>query len=119
MYTIPTKFDLNSFEDAKIIQISFTINTFSLFFEKVGFISVEGGFSFLCNDKKCDYKEIHPVTNDLGILKLLEKRVTKIYTNQKRNDLTLEFEENIVLELFGSEMYESYTLNVNGEKVIV
>lgn len=119
MYTIPTKFDLNIFKDIKVIQICFTINTFSLFFEKIGFISIEGDFSFLCDGKKNIYKEIHPITSDLRILKILEKKVSKIYVNSKRNHLTLEFEGNMILELLGNEMYESYVLNINGEKIIV
>lgn len=119
MYTIPINYNLNRLKNTKIIQVCFTLNTISLFFEKAGYIGIEGGFSFVYGGNRYDYKGVYPIINDYNLLKLLEKEVTNVYTNAKRTELTLEFEENMVLELIGSEMYESFTLNIHGEKVIV
>lgn len=125
MYTIPINFDLNTLRGSIIIQICFTANTITFFFEKagsfekIGFINTEGSFAFLQKGKRSYYEEICPVQHDYGLLKLLEKKVIRAYTDEKRNDLTLEFEENMSLELIGNEVYESYTININGERIII
>ena len=72
MYTIPEDFDLNILKDTTIIQVCFSVNTISLFFENIGFISIEGSFSLLHENKRYDYEEVYPVKRDFDILKLLQ-----------------------------------------------
>lgn len=119
MYFIPKNYNLNTLAESVVIQICFTANTITLFFEKVGRIDISGSFAFLHKGERFYYEEIFPIQSDYGFLKLLEKKVTRVSVNEKRDVLTLEFEDNTTLELVGNETYETYTLNINGEEVIV
>jgi hypothetical protein len=116
MYRIPENID--AIKNEIINQIAFGVNVITLFFSK-GFIQFSGCFVFLYDGQKFEQDEVYPVQHDHGLLQLLEKRITSIIVNNERNILTLEFEGRFVLKLIGSENYESYVLNINGEEVIV
>ena len=123
MYTIPKNFNLDNLKEATISQVAFSLNTISLFFdisfENIGFITIEGFFSFSYGNKKSYYEEIYPIKKDFGLLKLLGKKVIQIQINKKRDVVILEFEDKIILELMSNEMYESYTIDINGSQIIV
>ena len=118
MYRIPDDFNLINIKNEVIIQIAFGLNFITLFFSK-GFIQFSGSFSFYDKGQKYDYEEVYPVQDDYNLLKLLEKKITQVITNEDRNVLILEFEDKIILKLIGSESYESYTLNIDGKEIII
>lgn len=119
MNIIPTEFDLNKFKNSSVIQISFSLNTINVFFESVGFVTINGSFSIFLDQNVFNYREVYPVKNDFNLLKLLEKKVVDVFTNEQRNILTYVFEDNIILKLIGDDMYESYRINVNGNEIII
>jgi hypothetical protein len=118
MYRIPESFNLSDIKDETISQIAFGLNFVTVFFNR-GFIQFSGSFVLHVDGKRFDYVEVYPVKNDFGLLKLLEKKIVKVFTNDERNDLTIEFDTGIILQLKSVGQYESYTLNIDGQEVIV
>jgi len=119
MYKIPVDFNLDVLKGATINQISFGINLIVIFIEKVGFISIDGSFSFMFENNKTYYEEICPNKSDFGLLNLLEKKIVEIIVSEDRENLTLNFEDNVTLTLIGNKMYETYRLNFNGREIII
>jgi hypothetical protein len=118
MYTIPYDFDTKELQNEIVYQISFGLNYISLFIAK-GFIQFSGSFSFGIKSQIFEYDEIYPVQNDYGLLVLLEKKIKNVSINIDRTDLTLEFEEGYILNLIGSEEYESYIIQINDKELII
>ena len=119
MYSIPDDFKIESLKDASVSQLSFSVNTITISFENSDFINIQGSFSISFDQEKFEYAEIFPVKEDLGFLRLLGKKVTNVELNLKRDTLKLEFEGNIILELVGTEMYESFTIGIQGKEALV
>ena len=77
-------------------------------------ISFEG--SFIMTDLSQNVSNqfvVYPVTNDFGILKLLEKSVEDIVIKKPNNDLLLSFDNKIMLTILASNEYESYVIKTN------
>lgn len=119
MYTLPLNFDLNSFKNVPIIQISFSINSINVFFDNGNFISINYSFAFTLKERRIFFEELYPINDDFNLLNLLEKRAINILIDDKRKCLTLHFEDNLILELIGDDNYESYILNVNKKEIII
>lgn len=118
MYKIPDDFNPISIKNEAITQIAFGINFITLFHSN-GFMQFSGRFSFQHNSQKYEYEEVYPVQNDYGLLVLLEKKIVQVKINNERNALTLEFEGGIIIELIGSNDYESYTLKIDDREILV
>lgn len=119
MYTIPETFDLDILKNANVQQICFAANNVSIFFEKIGFIQLEG--EFIYHDENSGIHQFHcyPITSQFGILlSLLEKQVSGIKTNKQRNNLFIYFNDEMI-EIYGNPNYESYIININGENLII
>ena len=116
MYNIPINFNLEKLLGSLITQISYSINTISIFFDKVGFITISG--SFRINHKKF-YDEIFPIKNDMGLLNMLGKKIINININNDRDILCIVLDNQLKLELIGNKVYESYTINIGGTELIV
>ncbi|MEO8820891.1 MAG: hypothetical protein ABI374_08630 [Ginsengibacter sp.] len=118
MYKIPENSDLSTIKNQVISQIAFTLNFITIFFDK-GFIQFSGGFSFNFSDQSNIYDEVYPVKNDLGLLRILEKKITNIDINNNRDKLTIHFEDKSELCLIGNKFYESFIINCNGNEIRV
>lgn len=89
------------------------------FFFSKGFIQFSGGFTFSHSGQLFCFDEVYPVKNDLGLLRILERKIFNADINNRRDELTITFEDDSQLCLIGNEMYESFTLNINNIEVIV
>ncbi len=118
MYKIPADLNLLEIKNEKISHITFGRSIIVLSFSK-GAIQFSGAYSFYCKGVKKSFDEVYPISTDSGLLLLLEKKITSVYSNVERNNLTLEFDEGIVLELLSDENYESFEITINQRRVIV
>lgn len=118
MYKIPEDFNLNALIGTNVQQICFTINGVCLFFEGVGFVQIEHSFQITCKNIVLN-EMVSPVTKDNGLLVLLEKKVINIEVENNRTKLIILFEENISLELDSNASYESFSINIAGNEIIV
>jgi hypothetical protein len=119
MYKIPEEFDIKQFEGAAVQQVAFSINTISIQFERLGYLSMEGSFSFSIKGKVYHYENIYPVANDFRLLELLEKKVIEVKIDESRENLTFLFEAEIMLTAEGSKNFESYHLKIGEIKITV
>jgi hypothetical protein len=117
MYKIPENFDVSEIINQVIFQIAFGLNFVSLFFDK-GFIQFSGSFSFKSVVGFISYLEVYPIKDDLGLLRLLQKKITNIHINNDRNELRIEFEDKSELCLIGNR-YESFLIHINGTEIRV
>jgi len=104
MYKIPENFDVSEIINQVIFQIAFGLNFISLFFDK-GFIQFRGSFSFKSVFGFISYLEVYPVQDDLGFLRLLQKKITNIRIN-KRNELRIEFEDTTHRQTIRTFIYQ-------------
>lgn len=118
MYKIPENFDATSLKDKIINQVTYGINFIALFFDE-GFIQIEGRFHFNNGKSRYDCNDLYPVQNDLGLLVLLEKSITKVVINDNRDDIILFFEKGMFLKLIGDKEYESYKISINDIEILV
>lgn len=118
MYQIPEAFDLGHLRGEILEQVVFSINCITLLFTSTK-IFVWGGFTLICDGHETCKDEVYPVNTDYGILKLLEKTVVDIHSNDSRTDLYISFTNECHLILKGSSQYESYEIIVNDEPFIV
>ncbi|ATL45715.1 hypothetical protein COR50_00250 [Chitinophaga caeni] len=119
MYFIPKEFDFSQLKGDYIQQICFSINNIVLFLERKGSIKMEGRFTLSDEHGNLCIYETYPVNKDFGLLKLLEQRIEELNTNETRSDLIISFENGFVLKLLGEEGYESYTLNIGEDRIII
>jgi hypothetical protein len=123
MYSIPEDFELKKLKGTVVFVIGFSLNsiTISLYnelFQAVGGIGIEGRFIVDFIGIKVEYNTF-PVENDFGLLKLLNKKIINIYTNTLRTELTIEFENKLILFLLSDKMYESFSLSIGDKEIIV
>ncbi len=118
MYKIPENFNVNALQGEVIFQISYGLNFITLFFSK-GFLQFEGKFVTIFKGHSQEYDEVYPVKNDFGLLQLLEQKIVDVNLSNGRNDLILLFENEFSLTLISNEAYESYTIRLNEEEIIV
>jgi len=116
MYKIPKDFDIYSIKEKTISQIGFGSNFITFFFDG-GYIQISGNFEYSYLGNSFMYTEIYPISSDLGLLRLLDKRIINVsYTE---DSLILTFDNNDVLTFKGDDMYESYSICLDGRRVIV
>ena len=118
MYQIPINFDASTLENQIVFQIAFGLNFITLFFDK-GFIQFSGSFSLRHSGQSFDYNEVYPLDNDLGLLKLLEKKITGVEINENRDILNVQFENESELRIIGNKFYESFLICINGNQIRV
>jgi len=119
MYTISNNYDLKRLHGASVQQICFSANTATLLLEGIGFVTIEGRFSVTNEVGIKKEFEVYPVSSDFGLLKLLEQKIQKAYTNDKRSDLILEFDSNYTVVLLGDDNYESYVIKIGDDETRV
>lgn len=120
MYTIPTAFDINKLKGKKVQQICFSINTITISFGINNFINIEAGFSIVNkNNKSIDTGELYPISYDFSLLDLLEKSIMAVETNEVRDSLILIFDEGTIIKLSGHSQYESFSIKIGDEKIII
>lgn len=73
MYLIPDDFSPERLKGKTIEQVCYSINQIGLFWEN-GNIQIMGSFSFSRNGRTHVYEEIYPVTEDPGLLCLLQQQ---------------------------------------------
>jgi hypothetical protein len=118
MYKIPEDFDTAILKGTLFNQITFGLNSIILSFNE-GFIQFSGGFSFTCAGKSQSYDEVYPVKTDSGLLSILDKKITEVSINNDRNELTIRFENECELCLYGSDLYESFEINIGERRIII
>jgi hypothetical protein len=118
MYRIPKNFDLSKLRGKTISQVAFTINTISLYIEN-GNITFSGGFSLFTKKGILERHEVYPVQGDFGLIDLIEREITEAQTNNEDNELIIRFQDDTFLTLYGNENYESYSITLDGQEIIV
>jgi hypothetical protein len=118
MYKIPESLDINKFKGKTLSQIAFGLNYILLMFDNCS-IQFSGQFLFKFEGQEFEREEVYPVNSDFKLLNLLEEKIESIYCNQERTTLIIYFTKDSFLSLKSNEMYESFELNVEGERVIV
>ena len=118
MYQIPKDLNLQLFEGLFVQQICFTKNTIHLFFGNNKDIQINGGFTIKRKQQeKFKRFELYPISCDMGILELLEKKVLVICPQNE--NLVIEFEDDYTIELTNNEQYESFEINIEGKRTII
>lgn len=118
MYRIPERVDIDKFKGQTLSQIAFGLNYILLMFDNCS-IQFSGQFLFKFEGREFEREEVYPVKSDFMLLNLLEEKIESIYCNQERTTLVIDFTNDSFLSLKSNEMYESFELNINGERVIV
>jgi hypothetical protein len=120
MYSIPKDVDIKKLESATLIQICYSANTISLYFEEIGYVTTSGRF-VITHNGIATYHEISsiPITEDFGILKLMGKKVFHVFADEKSKNLNIQFEDNFVLELINDACYESFIISIEGKVAII
>ena len=118
MYPIPKDINLQAFENLVVQQICFTANTIDLSFGNNNDIQINGGFAIKRKQQE-EFKrfELYPVSYDMGLLELLEKKVLAI--RPQNDNLVIEFEDDYLLELINDKQYESFSIFIGGKRTIV
>lgn len=119
MYKIPEKVVFHELLGVAVTGISFSINTIMIYLEKIGSITIYGSFSLSFDDKTYQYEEIYPVSTDLNLLKLLEKKIIDVKINDCQDVLTLSFDEDIVLNLMSNKCYESFEIVIGAKSLMI
>jgi hypothetical protein len=115
MNEAPEKNYINKIVNKTISSVSYGLNVITLGFSN-GNIYFSGSFMISFKNKRFLYDEVFPVTNDFGLLELLEKRIVKV--NNIDDGICFSFENECSLELYCNEYYESFTLNIEGVEFI-
>jgi hypothetical protein len=118
MYRIPERIDINKFKGLSLSQLAFGLNYILLVFDNCS-IQFSGQFLFKFDGQEYEREEVYPVNSDFRLLNLLEKKIENIHCNQERTSLTIYFSQDSFLCLKSNEMYESFELNIEGERVII
>ena len=118
MYSLPKDINLEKIKNETISQIAFGINYVLLVFTKSS-IQFSGPFSFKSKGRIETRDEVYPVDFDFGLLQLLEHKITHINCSSERTSIVIVFEDGSELSILSSEMYESYEINMDGERIIV
>lgn len=118
MYKIPESLDFKKFKGQTLSQIAFGINYVMLTFDNFS-IQFSGQFVFKFSGQEFESDEVYPVSSDFKLLNLLEEKIESVYCNLERTSLTIYFPKDSFLSLKSNEMYESFELNIEGERVIV
>lgn len=75
-----------------------------------------GSFSFSRNGRTHVYEEIYPVTEDSGLLCLLQQRIMDANISSARDSLSLYFSNQSVLVLHSNPHFESFIID---DRIIV
>jgi len=118
MYSIPENFDPEKLTSRVIEQISFTLNSVCLSIGRGDFICINN--SFYLEERGINiFHEIFPVETDFGLLNLLEKKILRIEVSQNRKELLIFIENDSVLKLCNDDNYESYSIRLDNEDIIL
>lgn len=115
MYLIPDDFSPERLKGKTIEQVCYSINQIGLFWGN-GNIQIMGSFSFSRNGRTHVYEEIYPVTEDSGLLCLLQQRIMDANISSARDSLSLYFSNQSVLVLHSNPHFESFIID---DRIIV
>ncbi len=115
MYKIPTDFEFDSITGKTIDQIAFGSNVIVLYFNG-GYVQTSGSFELTIAEKTTEFEEIFPLTNDLGLLRLLDNEISEVL--YASDNFILKFCNGSKLVLKGMEAYETYSICI-GERTVV
>lgn len=118
MYRLSEELDVTKLNDKIISQISFGLNCIVLISDNCS-IQFSGPFLFKFDGKIFEREEVYPISSDFGLLNLLEKKIDKIYCNDERTTLTIEFGEDLFLILKSNDMFECFEIDIDGRREIV
>ena len=116
MYKIPDNFDFCVIQGKTINQIAFGSNVVVFYFDG-GYIQSSGSFEYTYLGKTFEHTEIYPLSNDLGLLILLDKEITDV--SYVVDDFILTFSNGHKLVLKGIDQYESYSICIGGRTVTI
>lgn len=119
MYLFPNNFNKLDFIGLKITQISFSQNSVNLYFDADNWIIIYGSFELKINNVTQSYNELYPITNDLGLLFLLEKSISNTIISDSRKEIKICFQDEIELVLISDIYYESFELHIGQYKGLV
>lgn len=119
MYKIPEDIT-NDFLRGKIVKmICFNLNQIYIHFDSLIQITIEGQYSLVNEKREECFFDVYPITSGTEILLLLEKEVVNIKINKSRTDLSIQFENDTVLNIIGNDSYESYVIKISDRVIIV
>jgi hypothetical protein len=113
MYSLPIDFNLSQLNGAIVQQVCFAANNISVMLDSSRYISFEGQFILTEQSGKKNKLDVYPVTDDSGLLKLLEQKIEKVSASKLDNNLFILFENQISLTILASDNYESYTIKTD------
>ena len=119
MYQIPHDFEITTLRNEVISHIAFGLNVITIFFHKGLLIQFSGPFSIHYEGKTFSFEEVCPVSNDFGLLQLLEKKIIDVSINEARTTLSLTFETEVIVSLLSDEWYESFEIHINERRIII
>ena len=118
MYGLPIDFEPRAFVGQELVQVSFTINTVHLIFDKDTTITIESTYAVGLSPDTAAMKQSPPVKSS-NLMALLGRKVTEANATVE-GTLTLVFEGHEHLWCFDdSEQYESYHIRIQEREIIV
>jgi len=118
MYGLPENFDSAAFVDTELVQIAFSANTIDFWFGENISITLMSSFIHRIDSNKTEGRHTVPVTES-GLMALIGKSVSSASADRD-GTLILLFENGDSLTfLDDSKQYESYSIQLGGERTIV
>ena len=119
MYKIPEDIDTTFLLGEEVIMVCFNLNQVYIHFESNIQVAIEGEYSIVAADGKESLFEVYPVISDNGLLRLLGRKVKQVKICEFRTDLSIQFDNDTVINLIGSDSYECYSIKINERWIIV
>lgn len=119
MYKIPHEYNVNKLTKSILTQVCYTKSTISIYFGILGYITIWGNLTISFKNNLSFYNELYPIKNDLNLLNFLECEVTNITINNDRDTLKLYFDEIGFLEIMGDEFYETFSINIDNDEILI
>ena len=119
MYKIPIDYSFEKLIKSKLTQICFTQSTITLNFGVNGFINIWGNFSIFIENSFYSYKELYPIMNDFKLFTFLEHEVVDVLIDDKREIVSLIFDNFGDIKLIGNQFYESYQINIDSKEILI
>ena len=118
MYGLPADFDASHFIGSELQQVSFTVNTVHLTFDKDISITLESSFSFQLDKNSEIIKQVPPVQVS-AVMSLVGRQICAASATRD-GTLALEFTGGGVFTCIDdSKEYESYRICLYDKEIIV
>lgn len=119
MLPIPHDIEVDYLRERKVTEVCYTSEAITLHFGTEAYVSINGYFALRQGKHRHEHYEITPVDNDYGLLSLLDAEVSEVYLSEKRDTLTLQFTEELRLELMGHMVDDTYTIHIKDREAVV